>query len=365
MGVVLSEGWGGRQVSEAVAATLAQAQALAARQRRAAVGPSHLLGALLRTAQDPATHAGAVLRAGGHDLAALSQGRPDDPPPSGSGDRPITCSYPGGRPSTPLRPEPAVAEVLRDLDAWISVTGDRRLTTLHLLAALSRSATPEGAFLRQTRLTPDAVLATGARCRSDVHADDAAFVRAGDRRGTGDASARDTVLSVPEAPRSDDLKTRTVSRRSSTMARLMSTQMPEGGRVNTRAGVTTIRGWTLTHTLHYLLTVGVVLLLLDQGIEKGAWQFLVCAALVPLEVSFVPWAVWLPAKSVALWLAPPPLCWFVIASVLLEMITLRYELWMKRVDLAEPKLPVSHFWRAYWREVYNTAWERVRTRYEN
>ncbi|WP_145830640.1 hypothetical protein [Streptomyces sp. T12] len=170
---------------------------------------------------------------------------------------------------------------------------------------------------------------------------------------------------MPQAPRLDDLKTHTVSRRSSTMARLMSTQMPEGGRVNTRAGVTTIRGWTLTHALHYLLTLGTLLLLLDQGIEKGAWELLACAALVPLEVSFVPWAVWLPAKGLALWLAPTPLRWFVIASVLLEMVTVRYELWMKRVDLAEPELPVSHFWRAYWREVYGTVWERMRTRYEN
>ncbi|MFC8201883.1 hypothetical protein ACFWBR_25230 [Streptomyces sp. NPDC060006] len=239
------------------------------------------------------------------------------------------------------------------------------MTTLHLLAALSRSATPEGAFLRQVRLTPDAVLATGARCRSDAHADDAAFARAGDRQGAKDASAQETVFSVPDVPRLDDLKTRTVGRRSPTIARLMSTQMPEGGRVNTRLGVTTIRGWTLTHSLHYLLTLGMLLLLLDQGIEKGAWQLLVCAALVSLEVSFVSWAVWLPAKGVALWLAPPPLHWFVLASVLLELVTVRYELWMKRVDLAEPELPVSHFWREYWREVFDTVWERMRTRYEN
>ncbi|MGQ4401729.1 hypothetical protein ACN6K4_001898 [Streptomyces hayashii] len=349
MGALLSEEWGGRRASAAVAETLAQARALAARGRRTTVGPDHLLGALLGTARDPATHAGVVLRAHGDDSAELDRGRPERPGPPPGADR---------RPMSPPRPGADLAEVLEDLAAWTAVTGDVRTSTLHLLAALARSATEEGAYLRRSGLTPDVVLATGARCRADAHAEDAAFARGGTREA-------DTVLSVPDAPRRGDLRTRTGSRRSPTIARLMSTQLPRGGRLNTRLGHTVLRRWALIQGLYYLFALSSGLLLLGQGIEKGAWALALCVPLVGMELSKLPWSVWLAAKALLLWLAPWPLRGFVLGAVVLELVVIRYELWMKRVDLGDPELPVSHFWRAYWRQTQETVWNRMRTRFEN
>ncbi|WP_189266871.1 hypothetical protein [Streptomyces fuscichromogenes] len=323
-------------MSAAVVEALALAQALAARQGRAQVTTGHLLDALLRVAEAPASHAGVMLRAQGHAPDELGR------------DRPRGTAAPGGvrsRAQEPPPPDPAVHEVLRDLDSWTVVTGDRRATTLHLLAALSRSTAAEGVFLREAGLGSDTVLAVGARCRGDVRGEDAAF--AAGRRPEGDA----TVLAIPPAPRPDDLVTRTTGRRSASVARLLSGQLPESGRMNTRLGVVRVRSWVLGHAAHYLITLAAVLLLVDEFIGTGDWTLLVCVPLVPLQLSLTPWTVWVAARAVALWLTPAPLPWLVLGASLLEVLVVRDELWMKRVDLGRPGLPLRYFRLEYWREL--------------
>ncbi|WP_146608271.1 hypothetical protein [Streptomyces sp. NTH33] len=252
-----------------------------------------------------------------------------------------------------------MADVLRDLGTWTSVTGDEQVSTLHLLAALAGSATPEGAFLRQNRLTSDAVLTIGARCRAEVGGDDAAFAR--DHAGDADA-----VFSVPDAPTPDDLTTRTGGRRSATAARIMGHHLPRGNRLNTRLGVARMRWWAVSHTLNYLVTLSAVLLFVDQALGAGPWWLGFCAVLVSIQLSAVPWSVWLTVKVVSLWLAPPPLSWVVLGSIVFELAEFRDKLWMKRVDRAEPGLPSGYFWRAYWREMFAMGMDRMGAdRHEN
>ncbi|MGW3917720.1 hypothetical protein ACWEBX_40645, partial [Streptomyces sp. NPDC005070] len=309
---------------------------LAARQGRAHVTTGHVLDALLRVAEDPASHAGVMLRSRGHQPSELGRDRP-----WGTGAPTVVSSRAG----EPPPPDAAVHEVLCDLGSWTVVTGDRRATTLHLLAALSRSTAAEGVFLRETGLSPDAVLAVGGRCREDVRGLDAAF--AVGRRSEDDS----TVLSVPPAPRPDDLATRTTGRRSASVARLMSGQLPESGRMNTRLGVVRVRSWVLGHTAHYLITLAMVLLLINEGIEKDAWTLVACGLLVSLQLSLVPWTVWGAGRAVGLWLTPVPLSWLVLGASLIEILVVRDELWMKRVDLGRPELPLRYFRLEYWREL--------------
>ncbi|MFE3717447.1 hypothetical protein [Streptomyces cyaneofuscatus] len=345
MSVVLAERWGGPRASEAVAETLARAQALAVRQHSGAVGADHLLGALLGTAEDPATHAGAVLRSLGRDLGELNSGSPGRPA--------APVRFTASRRATLPWPEDAAAHLLRGLGAWTSATADEEVTTLHLLAALAGSDTPEGAFLRQNRLTSDLVLAVGARCREQVRGDDAAFSR--DRAADEPAG---TAFSVPDAPTPDDLRTRTSGRGSPTMTRVMGASLPRGTRVNTRLGVVALRWWAISHSANYLVALGAALMFADQALRAGPWWLLFCALAATLRLPAVPWGVWLTTKAVCLWAAPLPLAWAVLGSAVLELTQFRIELWAMRVDRGDPALPAGYFWRAHWREVYATALDR-------
>ncbi|MEU4097442.1 hypothetical protein [Streptomyces sp. NPDC026673] len=344
MDTVLGELWGGCRVSAAVAETLARAQALAARQGRAHVTTGHVLDALLCVAEDPASHAGVALRARGRQPGELGRER------LWGTDGPVVVR---SRAAEPPPPDAAVHEVLRGLGSWTAVTGDRRATTLHLLAALSRSTAAEGVFLREAGLSSDAVLAAGARCRGDVRGADAAFAVGPRSEGDG------TVLSVPAAPQPGDLATRTTGRRSASVSRLMSGQLPESGRMNTRLGVVRVRSWVLGHTAHGLITLLTVLLLVDEGMEKGDWVFLACVPLVSLQLSLVPWAFWVAARTVGLWLTPAPLSWLVFGASLIEVLVVRDELWMKRVDLGRPELPLRYFRLSYWRELRSMVEARL------
>jgi len=330
MPVLLTEAWGGCRVSDAAAEVLSLAQAGATTRGAEYVRLEHVLSALLQAANDPESHVGSALNAVGFEASSLATGWREEAPTSA-----------GAELASPSAPDPCLRGVLRDLGAWSELTGQAYATTLHLLAACLESSAPETRGLIDAGLTADVVLSAGARYHpTTAPGTDTTDDRAFQARGTpGDPAG--AMFSVPPPPTPPDLSTRTGGLRSPAVKRLLSGTLPSGARSNTPLGVLSIGRWAVCQALHYLATLGAALLLVTAAFEQGNCWLLLGVPLVVAQLNVLPMVPWLAAKAAAFWLAPAPVRWLILVSVVFELLTCRYEVWMKRVDLADPDFGLS------------------------
>ncbi|MDW4910773.1 hypothetical protein RB628_36995 [Streptomyces sp. ADMS] len=335
MTVVLDDQWGGCAASDTLARLLFRARALAAKERSAEVLGGHLLRAVGEAAAGPAP---SVLRDALETVGFSYDALPPRALPAPTGPLP-----------DPPMPDIATRALLATLVTWAGLTGDTRVTSLHLLAALVEDC-PEAAELRESGLTADVVLRAAARHRYRTSDSD---------EDTPFAPARPTqsdLFTVERPPAIEELKRRTPKFLPRKLTRASDHVMPEFmKRLNTPRGVRQLRWIALLQPPAEIARLATIFALIVQGFGPGPWWLLFFPFLVWWPANQLPPPYWLIVKGIPVLLVPGPLRYAVCCAVLLDLLQTHSQLLMKRVDLTEPGLSLSglagRFWRAQFERV--------------
>ncbi len=312
MTAVVPDSWGGHQVTHVVAAALADARARASERGAASPHVSEVAVAVLSASGGLANAALTAVGIAPMDLLARWPALGDPVPESG---------------------DDMMAALLARADEERQQSNDSAIGTVHLVAAL--------AALPCSHLAP--INAAGI---------DLALLRTGAARSTADVSKGDRsfarqppppVLVTPESPEIADLMTRTPRSRSAALKQLLDSLMPTGAQTMSPYGLERVRPYARLSMARQALMA--VTLLIALGSEMPWWLYLI---LVPAlsTPTFVPMTVWLVFVAGGALLCPWPVPFALLLTTALGLVASWYELWMKRIDLAEPNTSIRDLRRA-------------------
>jgi hypothetical protein len=224
------------------------------------------------------------------------------------------------------RPDQELAQLVDAAERHRMVTGSPWVTTAHLLIAGLDAARADN---RSPTVPADAVLRAAA-CTAPTDPEDDAF-----RGPSGGPPSWLDGLPVPPPPQQEELRRRTTGREFAVAARLFSSFLPEGGRINTSLGLRTTRRWALVLTAQMLLMVTLLYVVIRGALTDSLWQLLLVLPVV-LRLSEVPAWLWAAATLTGMFLGPWPVPLLLLAYGAATAAVVRSELLMRRVDLGDP-----------------------------
>ncbi len=311
MSAVVAGSWGGYRVSHLVLASLVRAQALALSRR----GAPELADVARAVLTAPRSHAVAALTAVGINCDELAATLVATGAGSGSFDQ-------------------QVSRLLARADQERHRVGDPHVSSIYLMGALAESPDPGLRPLRDVRVGSDLLLSGTARTRARVDSDDVAFA----------AAPAPAVLHTPATPPLADLMTRTGSRRSASIVKLLNSQMPSGPNATSSPyGKVRAGRWATVQAFHQLLIVTVMLVAIDVGAQWWMYPLLLGSLATP---TYAPVPVWGAFVATTMVFTPTPVAVVVLLAALTGGTGAWYELWMKRVDLADPMVSLRQLRRA-------------------
>jgi hypothetical protein len=329
---VLDERWDGYTASHLVRATAESAQFLAAAEHAPTVGVGHMLSALWHLPASPPPHAFAALEELGVPVEAAAAHAGSAPP------------QPGPPLNPPTPPTPRLRQIMAGLPSWAALTGDRRVSTVHLLAALLASSDPDVTPVHASGLTADLVLMGAARTRRRVDPDDAcmAFQRL---TGTEDYGFL-RVAPTPSKPIGVSPEPRPPI-----VMRISRATLPTGGSHNTPLGMIRAARWATMYTVASGLLWMASFMLVAAAVGGTSWLLLLLPLLGMASPGWTYLPVALTAQAALVLLAPWPAAAVVAVWVAVSWLDLRNKLWMKRAELADPTFGLRRFQRDLLRAV--------------
>jgi hypothetical protein len=330
--IARDERWDGYTTGRLVRAAVECAELLAAAEHASAVDVRHMLSALLYLPTSPPSHARAALEELGVTVEAVAALAGSAPPHTGSPRKP------------PTQPAPMLRQIIASLPAWAAQTGDRRVSTVHLLAALLASGDPDVAPVLASGLTADLVLMGAARSCRRVGSDDACMTF---QRPAGRAN-HEFLKVAPMPPKPIGVSPEA---RLPVVARLSRATLPGGGSVNTALGMVRASRWAAMYVAASVLLWVAVIAVVAAAVGGKWWLLLLLPLLGVALPGWAPLPVGLAAQVAVTVLAPWPVGGIVIAWAVVGWLDLRNKLWMKRAELADPAYGFGQFRREMRRAV--------------
>lgn len=326
----LSAEYGSVPVSQAAMDLVFAARGLAVAGGGRILRPSHLLAAMAGSA-DPSLHSTVILA----ELAGAAVGdRPGAGPGTAPATPPAAARPPGGgtrraAADPPVGPDERTREVLRIAAGFTTVTAADAVTTAHLLAAVLDVVARTREASVPHHLTPSAVLRAAAVTAPGPDGDMTFPKR------TGRAESWLDRLPPPPVPEREELLRRTPGRRLALATKLLNETMPSRGWAGTPLSQRLARRWALLSTALYTLQITGLYLVLQSIADGRVWSL---AFLVPVaaRLEAVPLWPWLALQTAALVVAPAPLRYVLAAAAVVEAVAMRDQVWMTRLDRADP-----------------------------